>query len=265
MLACFLMPSDALLAKIVKSIDWFVAKGCLEEGPIRPLIHMPNKAVESLPWDMGGVQRVDIPAQVQALQAKVAAMLLHPRRHAWKVLMHRAFQRYVPALGPAVFVSKYAPANKAGRCSSRHVAYWRAIARLKPHRLLEPGRMSAHQHLQERLASNCRITRHGDSLVPSGTWLQELLPAVHDAGGLTVGGLRVALGSSDAAVLRAAERVRACIGQPEWVETASTQALPPADWWQSPCGGSVYWQAAPEGGKGFAVRADGRLAPLMAG
>jgi hypothetical protein len=153
---------------------------------------MPSKAVESLPWDMGGVQRVDIPAQVQrvdipaqvqALQAKVAAMLLHPRRHAWKVLMQRAFQRYVPALGPAVFVSNYAPANKAGR-SSRHVAYWRAIARLKPHRLLEPGRMSAHQHLQERLASNCRITRHGDSLVPSGTWLQELLPAVQDGGGV---------------------------------------------------------------------------------
>ncbi len=63
-------------------------------------------------------------------------------------------------------------------------------------------------------------------------------------------------------MLRAAERVRACIGQPEWIATASTQALPPADWWQSPCGGSVYWQAAPEGGKGFAVRADGRLAPL---
>jgi hypothetical protein len=53
---------------------------------------------------------------------------------------------------------------------------------------------------------------------------------VHDAGGLTVGGLRVALGSSDAAVLRAAERERACIGQPEWIATASTQALPPADW-----------------------------------
>jgi hypothetical protein len=88
---------------------------------------MPSKAVESLPWDMplGGMQRVDIPAQVQALQAKVAAMLLHPRRHAWKVLMQRAFQRYVPALGPAAFVSTYAPANKAGRCS-RHVAYWRA-------------------------------------------------------------------------------------------------------------------------------------------
>jgi hypothetical protein len=85
---------------------------------------------------------------------------------------------------------------------------------------------------------------------------------VQDGGGLAVGGLQVALGSSDAAVLRAAERVRACIGQPEWIATASTQALPPADWWQSPCGGSVYWQAAPEGGQGFAVRADGRLAPL---
>ena len=104
---------------------------------------------------------MDIPAQVQALQAKVAAMLLHPRRHAWmKVLMQRAFQRYVPALGPAVFVSTYAPANKASRSyrSSRHVAYWRAIARLKPHRLLEPGRMSVHQHLQAGAA--CQQLSH---------------------------------------------------------------------------------------------------------
>ena len=129
-----------------------------------------------------------------------------------------------------MFVSTYAPANRAGR-SSRHVAYWRAIAQLKPHRLLEPDRVSAHQHLQERLASNCRIKRHGGSLAPSATWLQELLPAVQDAGGLTVGGLRVALCSPDAAVLRAAERVRACIAQPEWVAAASTQALPSADWW----------------------------------
>jgi hypothetical protein len=85
---------------------------------------------------------------------------------------------------------------------------------------------------------------------------------VQEAGGLTVGGLRAALGSSDAAVVRAAERVRACIGQPEWLAAVSTQVLPSADWWQSPCGGAVYWQAAPEGGKRFAIRTDGRLAPL---
>ncbi len=141
------------------------------------------------------------------------------------------------------------------------MAYWRAIAQLKPHRLLEPGRLSAHQHLQERLASNCPITRHGDSLVPSRTWLHELLPAVQDGGGLTMGGLREALGSSDAAVLSGGEG--AGLHWPAGVDSDCLHTgLPPADWWQSPCGGSVYWQAAPEVGMGFAVRADGRLAPL---
>ena len=131
---------------------------------------------------MGGIQRADIPAQMHALQAKVAAMLLHPRRQAWKTLMRRAFQRYLPALGPAVLVSALPPAGGAGR-DPRKVEYWRCFAGLHPHRLLEPDSMPLHQQLQERLASNCRITRHGDSLMPSGTWLQELLPAVQDGGG----------------------------------------------------------------------------------
>ncbi len=47
--ASFLMPSDAsdaLLAKIVVSIDRFVAKGCLEEGPIRPLITLIHMSAQ---------------------------------------------------------------------------------------------------------------------------------------------------------------------------------------------------------------------------
>ncbi len=97
--------------------------------------------MESLPWDLGGLQlRADIPAQVYALQAKVAAMLamlLHPRRHAWKALMRRAFQRYLPGLGPAVLVSALSPACVAGR-DPRQVEYWKCFAGLRPHRLLEP-------------------------------------------------------------------------------------------------------------------------------
>jgi hypothetical protein len=116
--ASFLMPSDALLAKIVKSI---CGQGLPGGGPHpAPDAHAQQGSGVPALLGHGGVQRADIPAQVQALQAKVAAMLLHPRRHAWKVLVQRAFQRYVPALGP-VFVSNYAPVNKASR-SSRHVA-----------------------------------------------------------------------------------------------------------------------------------------------
>ena len=95
--ASFLLPSEAQLKAVVACIDRFVALGCLVEGPVGPLAHLPGQAVESLPWDMGGLQRADVHAQVQALQAKVAAMLLHPRRRSWKPLLRRAFERYVRA------------------------------------------------------------------------------------------------------------------------------------------------------------------------
>ncbi len=41
--ASFLLPSDALLAEIVSSLDRFVATGCLQEGPVGPLAHMPSR------------------------------------------------------------------------------------------------------------------------------------------------------------------------------------------------------------------------------
>jgi hypothetical protein len=188
-------------------------------------------------------------------------MLLHPRRRSWKLLMRRAFERYLPALGPAVLVSSLAAANAPGR-SPRHVGYWRAFSQLKPHRLLEPARVSPHQHLQERLASNCRITRRGTgaSLAPSAQWLRVLHPAVQCAGGLTVGGLRAGLSNPDVAVSSAAVKVRGCVHQAEWLAALAAPLPPPADWVQSPCGGAVYWHAAPGGGQGYAVRPDGRLA-----
>ncbi len=102
-------------------------------------------------------------------------MPLHPRRHAWKALTRRAFQRYLPALGPAVLVSALSPACVAGRDPRQQVEYWKCFAGLRPHRLLEPGSMPLHQQLQERLASNCRITQHAaeGGLPPSMRWLQE--------------------------------------------------------------------------------------------
>ncbi len=161
----------------------------------------------SLPWEIGGLQRGDIPAQVSALQAKVAARLLHPCWQAWKPLMQRAFQRYLPALGPAALVRSLSAAHGVGR-SPGHVEYWRDFAQLRLHRLLEPAHMTVHHHLRERLAASCRVARQGvtGGLVPPAAWLAALSPAVGGAGGLTVGGLRCALLSSDAAVRRVAEQ-----------------------------------------------------------
>jgi hypothetical protein len=63
-----------------------------------------------------------------------------------------------------------------------------------------------------------RVARQGvtGGLVPSAAWLAALSPAVGGAGGLTMGGLRCALLSSDAAVRRVAEQVLGCVQQPEW-------------------------------------------------
>lgn len=70
-----------------------------------------------------------------------------------------------------------------------------------------------------RPASNYRITRGGaeGGLLPSMRWLQVLGSAVAvGARGLTVGGLRAALGSDDASVRHVAARVRACVLEPAW-------------------------------------------------
>jgi hypothetical protein len=172
-------------------------------------------------------ERISVHRCMIALQAKVAAMLLHPRRHAWKTLMRRAFHRYLPALGPAVLVSALSPACAAGR-DPRQVKYWKCFAGLRSHRLLEPGSMPLHQQLQERLASNCRIMRRGaeGGLPPSMPWLQELAPAVAASGGLTVGGLRAALSSADGPVQRVADKVRGCVLEPAWQAALLTQHMP---------------------------------------
>ncbi len=159
-------------------------------------------------------ERADIPAQVYALQglSKVAEYALAsppPRLED----ADAAGVSTVPA-GPwagGAGQSALSPACAAGR-EPRQVEYWKCFAGLRPHRLLEPGSMPLHQQLQERLASNCRGTRHDaeGGLPPSMRWLQELGPAVADSGGLTVGGLRAALGSADPSVQRVVEKVRAC-------------------------------------------------------
>ncbi len=64
-----------------------------------------------------GLNRVDVVAQVHALQAKVAALLLHPRRHPWKVLMlAAAFTRQVPDS------AGWSPAGCGSGRLDRHVA-----------------------------------------------------------------------------------------------------------------------------------------------
>jgi hypothetical protein len=53
-------------------------------------------AVASLPKQLGGIGQVDVAAHITAMQAKVAAALLHPHRRAWK-----QFMRARPGAGSA--------------------------------------------------------------------------------------------------------------------------------------------------------------------
>jgi hypothetical protein len=108
--------------------------------------------------------------------------------------------------------------------------------------------------------------RHRAGAVRSAPRLQALHHAVQGVGGLTVRGLRAALGSSDDVVLRAAERVRQSLlampSQSGWQLCRPSFCHLP-EWVQSPCGTSVCWQAAPGArGQHFVVRPDGRLAPI---
>jgi hypothetical protein len=122
----FMAPPDDLLDQLVQCIDRFVVQGHWAEGPEPPLPRVPGLAVECLPWEAGGLNRVDVAGQVQALQAKVAALLLHPRRHPWKALMRAAFSKQVPGLGPAVLLIQLAPCCCSGRLP-QYVGYWRAF------------------------------------------------------------------------------------------------------------------------------------------
>jgi hypothetical protein len=75
-----LLPQD-LMKDLVQCIDRFVVQGHWDDGPVPPVLHTPSAAVECLLRELGGLHRVDVVAQLQGLQAKVVAMLLHPRRH----------------------------------------------------------------------------------------------------------------------------------------------------------------------------------------
>ena len=223
--------------------------------------------MESLPYQLGGLRRADIPAQVMALHGKVAAMLLHPRRHPWKVLMRRAFERAHPALGPAVLVSQLRPSAGEGR-SGRLLAYWRALHALAPARLVQPEQLPPRHVLVERLVRNAQVV----GAVPARATVDALasLPApLRGAAGFhpTLGGLRAVLSAGPGAPgYGQAQAVLAQVVPAAWRTVVSAPALPAALWLVSASGS---WLACSDAGRNppgvFAVRPDGRVAPAAGG
>ena len=268
--AQFVPPPEDVLEGIVACVDQFVGFGRLVEpgeagGVLRAF---PSAAVESLPFELGGLRRVDIPAQVMALHGKVAAMLLHPRRHPWKVLLRRAFERAVAALGPAVLVSQLRPVAVHGR-SVRLLAYWKALHALAPCRLVQPALLPARHVLAERLVRNAQVV--GPSLSRPVVDAAGCLPAaVREAPGFqpTLGGLRgVLLAGPDGPGFAAARGVAGQVAPPEWrAILSSPEPLPQSLWLVSACGAWLVCSEVDRNPPGvFAVRPDGRVGPAPVG
>ena len=271
--ATFVPPPPGVLQQIVECVDRFVEFGrLLEHGTAVPLRKVPSAAVESLPAALGGLRRADVPAQVMALHAKVAAALLHPRQHPWKRLMRRAFERLAPGLGPAALVSTMVRPSLVGAARGagfgRLVAYWSALKAMQPHRLVAPELLPAHHVLGERLLRNAQV------LGPNGRDpVLEQLPgrlAALDGFQPTLGGLRAALVADDDRAVEAARRLFECV--PEgWQQHVAPGPLRAPQWLVSGCGQWVRrGRPPPPSAPGaapqqvvFSVRPDGRLGPVL--
>ena len=61
-----MLPPEDLLAELVQCIDRFIVQGHLDDGPVPPLTHVPSMTVECLPWEAGGLNRVNVAAHMIA-------------------------------------------------------------------------------------------------------------------------------------------------------------------------------------------------------
>ncbi|PNW69683.1 hypothetical protein CHLRE_25g756397v5 [Chlamydomonas reinhardtii] len=86
----FLNPSPAQLKELTDLVDHFAARSMHAEDASlvshgNPLL-LPKRETACLPYKDGGVNHVDLPAFLSALQAKTFALLAQPGRQPWKTL-----------------------------------------------------------------------------------------------------------------------------------------------------------------------------------
>ena len=206
--ATFVTPPPALWRRITAVISAFVADASLADGELGGGVSHPGRHIAALPWEDGGVSLVDPTLQLDCLQGKVAARLLHPARHPWKQLMSHRLQAALPALGAAAPITSLQITGHLP-LSPRQLGYLRGLQRCLPHRLVPPEELSADQVRMERLFHNRQIRCRGQPLVPASH------AALVAAGVLTVGQLQQALH----------EAITLC-----WAQPALTAVMLPALW-----------------------------------
>jgi hypothetical protein len=163
--AQFVRPAQAQLNTIVAVIARFVARTSPSDAAEDPRAYMihPSLAVASLPREDGGLAAVDVRTQLDALQAKIVARLVHPRRHPWKAIMEAAITECAPAhLGVALpfFMGAPLPRRPTGgrpAMLQRHSDYVAAMRRMVPHRSCPAKDMSQHAVLVEPFLDNACI------------------------------------------------------------------------------------------------------------
>jgi exonuclease III len=215
--ATFVPMSAHHCKQICATIDKFIMVGALIEGESPPRGWAPGRMVEALPKEEGGLGRVDVHTQVTALQAKIAARLLHPQPFPWKDWMAHAFQRSHPTLGVKVMVSRKQPQARdlPGQPSlgQRRLAYWKALHQLQPFRFVPPTHLTAGHVRSESICYNARISSNGIDHLTS-------LPAHLPSSCTTVGALPAHLASDDVSVAAAAQRIFDALPV-EWQEHAA--------------------------------------------
>jgi hypothetical protein len=132
-----------------------------EEGVTLRGSARPSLPVMSLPKEQGGIDLVDVAAFVAALQAKVAAMALHPAPALWQGMfvcsVSRAFpegQQGLSEKGMRVLLQPPTGGGRMPRISPRLAGHVRALGRMPIVRGVSHTQMTAAQVRLEGLVGN---------------------------------------------------------------------------------------------------------------
>ena len=200
--AQFVRPAPSQLQEAVGIISTFIARPAGPSDDPRAFMSHPKLAASSLPREDGGLAVVDIRSQLDALQAKIIAKLIHPRRHPWKPLMAAAITAAAPPhLGVALpfFTAAALPARaerRSGRPAlvPRHADYLHAMRRMAPHRAAAAADMPFYAILLEPVLHNaCIRLPSGGQVVTPATAPARLAAALSRHGILRLRDLRHAL------------------------------------------------------------------------
>lgn len=291
--ATFQPPPRQVWEGIQRAIFAFMSGATLVDAQGRSCITHPARHVAALPWQQGGVAMIDPALHAECLQGKVAARLLSPGRHPWKVLASARLFRGPEGAAPeppdsqVTPCSNSQPARAARRAElrrrsavrlsvlgpvaplsglqvgrlphldARRQAYLSGLQRLLPHRLVPPEHLSTNQVLIERLYFNRQVRGpDGEMLDPEAAVWQPLVAA----GLHTVRQLRDAWVQRPTLALQIAWH---CL-PPAWRQAALQPPLSP--WELCRTHGREWVRRQDEGGPAsyYSVRGDAVLSRLAA-